>query len=58
MTVDTGALAGAHLGADGIPQRLIDASEGRIYVSLAVPWFYRTAMRRAGLFIDLKREPN
>jgi ADP-ribosyl-[dinitrogen reductase] hydrolase len=53
----TGALAGAHLGADGIPQRLIDASEGRIYVSLAVPWFYRTAMRRAGLFIDLKREP-
>jgi ADP-ribosyl-[dinitrogen reductase] hydrolase len=52
----TGALAGAHHGADGIPQRLIDGSEGRIYVSLAVPWFYRSAMRRAGLFIDIKRD--
>jgi ADP-ribosyl-[dinitrogen reductase] hydrolase len=52
----TGALAGARFGADGIPQRLIDESEGRIYVSLAVPWFYRAANRRAGRSIELKRD--
>lgn len=52
----TGALAGARFGADGIPQRLIDASEGRIYVSLAAPWFHRVAIRRAGLTIDLRRD--
>lgn len=51
-----GAIAGAHFGADGIPQRLIDGCEGRIYVSLAVPWFYRAAMRRAGQSIDLKHQ--
>ncbi len=51
----TGALAGARFGADGIPQWLIDGSEGRIYVSLAVPWFYRTSMRRAGRSIEIKR---
>lgn len=50
----TGAIAGAYFGADGIPQRLIDGCEGRIYVSLAVPWFYRVAMRRAGQTIDLR----
>ena len=49
-----GALAGAAGGASGIPQRLIDELEGRIYVSLAAPWFYRTARRRAGLVIDLR----
>jgi len=52
----TGALAGARFGAGGIPQRLIDASEGRIYVSLAAPWFHRVAIRRAGLTIDLRRD--
>lgn len=50
----TGALAGAWFGAEGIPQRLIDGMEGRIYVSLAGPWFYKAAMRRAGKVIDLR----
>lgn len=49
-----GALIGARLGASGIPQHLIDHLEGRIYVSLAAPWFYKAAMRRAGLLIDLR----
>ena len=54
-----GALAGAAEGASGIPQGLIDDLEGRIYVSLAAPWFYRTALRRAGLVIDLRPDnPN
>ena len=49
-----GALAGARFGASGIPQEMIDHLEGRIYISLAAPWFYKTAMRRAGLLIDLR----
>ena len=49
-----GVLAGAFFGASGIPQSLIDGLEGRIYVSLAAPWFYRTARQRAGLVIDLR----
>jgi ADP-ribosylglycohydrolase len=49
-----GALVGAAHGAGGIPQGLIDELEGRIYVSLAAPWFHRTALRRAGLVIDLR----
>jgi ADP-ribosyl-[dinitrogen reductase] hydrolase len=48
-----GALAGARFGAEGVPQRLIDDLEGRIYVSLAAPWFYKSAQRRAGQVIDL-----
>lgn len=48
-----GALAGAKFGAEGVPQRLIDELEGRIYVSLAAPWFYKSAQRRAGQVIDL-----
>lgn len=48
-----GAIAGVTAGASGIPQPLIDDLESRIYVSLAAPWFYRTARRRAGLVIDL-----
>ncbi len=51
-----GALAGARFGASGIPQRLIDDLEGRIYVSLAAPWFYRTALHRSGLAIDMRFE--
>lgn len=51
-----GALAGAARGASGIPQRLIDDLEGRIYLSLAAPWFHRAALRRAGLLIDLRPE--
>lgn len=54
-----GALAGAAFGASGIPQALIDGLEGRIYVSLAAPWFFKAARKRAGLLIDLKptRQP-
>lgn len=49
-----GAIAGARFGASGIPQDLIDGLDARIYVSLAAPWFFRTAMRRAGTVIDLR----
>ncbi|MFN8592929.1 MAG: ADP-ribosylglycohydrolase family protein [Thermomicrobiales bacterium] len=50
----TGALAGAANGASGIPQRLIDGLEGRIYLSLAGPWFFKAARKRAGQVIDLR----
>jgi ADP-ribosyl-[dinitrogen reductase] hydrolase len=50
----TGALAGAAGGASGIPQGLIDGLEGRIYVSLAAPWFHKAARQRAGQLIDLR----
>lgn len=50
----TGALAGAAGGASGIPQGLIDGLEGRIYISLAGPWFYKAARQRAGQLIDLR----
>ncbi len=49
-----GAIAGARFGASGIPQALIDHLDARIYLSLAAPWFYRTAYRRAGMVIDLR----
>lgn len=49
-----GALAGARFGSSGVPQRLIDDLEGRIYVSLAAPWFYRTALHRSGLSVDAR----
>jgi ADP-ribosylglycohydrolase len=49
-----GAVAGARQGVAGIPQPLIDGLEGRIYVSLAAPWFYRVAMQRAGLVVPLR----
>jgi ADP-ribosylglycohydrolase len=50
----TGAIAGAAGGASGIPQELIDGLEGRIYVSLAAPWFHKAARQRAGHQIDLR----
>ena len=50
----TGALAGAANGASGIPQPLIDGLEGRIYLSLAAPWFHKAARQRAGQLIDLR----
>ncbi len=50
----TGALAGAANGASGIPQDLIDSLEGRIYISLAAPWFHKAARQRAGQLIDLR----
>ena len=49
-----GAVAGARFGASGIPQGLIDGLDARIYLSMAAPWFYRTALRRAGTVIDLR----
>lgn len=49
-----GAIAGARFGASGIPQHLIDGLDARIYLTLAAPWFYRTAVRRAGTVIDLR----
>jgi len=49
-----GAVAGARFGASGIPQQLIDELDARIYLTLAAPWFYRTALRRAGTVIDLR----
>ena len=51
-----GALAGANAGAGGIPQRLIDDLEGRIYLTLAAPWFYRTIQMMSGG--GLRMEPN
>jgi ADP-ribosyl-[dinitrogen reductase] hydrolase len=50
----TGALVGAATGASGIPQELIDGLEGRIYISLAAPWFHKAARQRAGQLIDLR----
>jgi len=50
----TGALAGAVGGASGIPQSLIDELGGRIYISLAAPWFHRAARQRSGQLIDLR----
>ncbi len=49
-----GAIAGGSAGASGIPQDLIDGLDARIYLSLAAPWFYRAAVRRAGTVIDLR----
>lgn len=49
-----GAIAGTRFGASGIPQGLIDGLDARIYLSMAAPWFYRTALRRAGTVIDLR----
>jgi ADP-ribosylglycohydrolase len=50
-----GALAGAAGGVNAIPQQLIDGLEGRIYVSLAAPWFFRAVLLRSGEIIDLRR---
>lgn len=50
-----GAFAGAVAGASGIPQELIDGLEARVYLSLAAPWLYKTAARRAGTLIDLRQ---
>ncbi len=52
-----GAIAGARFGASGIPQQLIDGLDARIYLTLAAPWFYRTAVRRAGTVFDLRLIP-
>jgi ADP-ribosylglycohydrolase len=51
----TGALAGAQAGASGIPPRLVEGLEGRMYLLVAAPGLYRAAQRRAGLFLQLHR---
>lgn len=51
-----GAIRGAADGIASIPQRLIDDLEGRIYISLAAPWFFRAAQRRGGLVINVATE--
>lgn len=51
-----GAIRGAAEGIAAIPQGLIDRLEGRIYISLAAPWFFRAAQRRGGLVIELTGE--
>jgi ADP-ribosylglycohydrolase len=48
-----GAISGAWHGAGGIPQRLIDGLEGRIYIALAAPWFYRTMQLRSGRALEM-----
>lgn len=50
----TGALVGAADGIAAIPQSLIDGLQGRIYISLAAPWFYKAARQYAGQLIDLR----
>lgn len=50
-----GAIVGAADGVNAIPQRLIDDLEGRIYLSLAAPWFFRAVLLRSGQIIDLRR---
>jgi ADP-ribosylglycohydrolase len=49
-----GSLEGARAGASSIPQDLIDGLDARIYLTLAAPWFYQAARRRAGTVIDLR----
>lgn len=48
-----GAIAGAWHGSSGIPQRLVDELEGRIYLSVAVPWFYRAVQRGSGRSVSI-----
>lgn len=54
MGAIAGGIAGARFGAAGLPQFLIDDLDARIYLSMAAPWFYRTAMKKAGFAIDLR----
>lgn len=54
MGAIAGGIAGARFGAAGLPQFLIDDLDARIYLSMAAPWFYRTAMKKSGFAIDLR----
>ncbi len=51
----TGALAGAWLGGQGIPEPLVEGLDGRTYLLMAAPALYRTAQRRGGQFLQLHR---
>lgn len=52
-----GALCGAWVGARAIPTDLVDGLDGRVYLLMAAPALYRTAQRRAGLFLQLHERP-
>lgn len=52
-----GALAGTWTGARALPPALVDGLDGRMYILMAAPALYRTAQRRAGLFLQLHQRP-
>lgn len=52
-----GALMGARVGAKALPLHLIEGLEGRMYILMAGPALFRTAQRRAGLFLPLHARP-
>lgn len=51
----TGALAGAWVGGQTIPEPLVEGLDGRTYLLMASPALYRTAQRRGGLFLQLHK---
>lgn len=51
----TGALSGVYLGAHAIPAEFVDGLEGRAYLLVAAPGLLKTAQRRAGLYLRLRR---
>jgi ADP-ribosyl-[dinitrogen reductase] hydrolase len=52
-----GALTGAWVGAQRLPSALVEGLESRMYVLMAAPALFRTAQRRAGLFLQLHQRP-
>jgi ADP-ribosylglycohydrolase len=52
-----GAMTGARLGARALPIPLVDGLEGRMYLLMAAPALFRTAQRRAGLYLQLHQRP-
>ncbi|MEX1157989.1 MAG: ADP-ribosylglycohydrolase family protein [Thermomicrobiales bacterium] len=52
-----GAMAGARIGAQALPSSLVEGLEGRMYILMAAPALFRTAQRRAGLFLPLHVRP-
>jgi len=52
-----GALTGARLGAKALPVPLVEGLEGRMYLLMAGPALFKTAQRRAGLFLPLHPRP-
>jgi ADP-ribosyl-[dinitrogen reductase] hydrolase len=52
-----GALIGARIGAQALPVPLIEGLEGRMYILMAAPALFKTAQRRAGLFLPLHPRP-
>ena len=52
-----GALVGARIGAQALPISLVEGLEGRMYMLMAGPALFRTAQRRAGLFLPLHQRP-